>query len=63
MNFGIFWHCESLVSGKMDLVDKGQLILKCPFGVFKSSKKLFSRISDLATKKSSNKKNKGTLYH
>ena len=44
---------------------KGQLILKCPFGVFKSSKKtneIFSRISALASKKRSNKKNKGTLY-
>ena len=46
---------------------KGQLILKCPFGVFKSPKKtndFFSRISglDLASKKRSNEKNKGTLY-
>ena len=47
-------------------VAKGQLILKCPFGVFKSSKKLtkfFSRISGLASKEGSSQKNKGTLYH
>ena len=45
---------------------KGQLILKCPFGVFKSPKKTnkcFSRISALASKKRSNQKDKGTLYH
>ena len=45
---------------------KGQLIYKCPFGVFKSPKKNnknFSRISALASKKRSNQKNKGTLYH
>ena len=44
---------------------KGQLMSKCPFGVFKSSKKpmtFFSRISALSSKKSSNIKNKGTLY-
>ena len=37
---------------------KGRLISKCPFGVFKSSKKLtiFSRISALASKKGSNQK-------
>ena len=37
---------------------KGQLISKCPFGVFKSSKKptFFSRISALASKKRSNQK-------
>ena len=38
---------------------KGQLILKCPYGVFKSSKKnkeIFSRISALASKKRSNQK-------
>ena len=42
---------------------KGQLILKCPFGVFKSSKKneFFSRISALASKKMSNQKTKA-LY-
>ena len=36
---------------------KGQLILKCPFGVFKSPKKtneIFYRISALASKKRSN---------
>ena len=45
---------------------KGQLISKCPFGVFKSSEKptkIFSRISALASKKRSNQENKGTLYH
>ena len=45
---------------------KGQLISKCPFGVFESSKnhnEIFSRISALASKKRSNQKNKGTLYH
>ena len=37
---------------------KGQLISKCPFGVFKSPKKPtnFSRISALASKKRSNQK-------
>jgi hypothetical protein len=38
---------------------KGQLISKCPFGVFKSSKnpmKFFSGISALASKKRSNQK-------
>jgi hypothetical protein len=38
---------------------KGQLISKCPFGVFKSSKKtaeIFSRISAPASKKWSNQK-------
>ena len=47
-------------------MSKGQLILKCPFGVLKSSKKkhwIFSRISALASKQRSNQKNKGTLYH
>ena len=42
---------------------KGQLISKCPFGVFKSLKKptnFFLRISALASKKRSNQKNKGT---
>ena len=45
---------------------KGQSISKCPFGVFKSSKKtnkIFSRLSALASKKRSNQKNKGTSYH
>ena len=38
---------------------KGQLILKCSFGVFKLTKKTnesFVRIFDLATKKKSNQK-------
>ena len=36
----------------------GELISKCPFGVFKSPKKptIFSRISALASKKRSNQK-------
>ena len=45
---------------------KGQLISKCPFGVknfFQKTNKFFSRISALASKKRSNQKNKGTLYH
>ena len=51
--------CGSLVVA----MAKGQLILKCPFGVFKSPKKptkFFSRISALASKKRSNQK-KGAL--
>ena len=43
----------------MLLVIKGQLILKCPFGVFKSTKKnnkILVRISALASKKRSNQK-------
>ena len=41
------------------LVTKGQLISKCPFGVFKSTKKtnkIFVRSSVLAPKKRSNQK-------
>ena len=47
-------------------ISKCQLISKCPYGVFKSPKKtneIFSRISAQASKKRSNQKNKGTLYH
>ena len=43
----------------MLLVIMGQLILNCPIGVFKSTKKkkkIFARISALASKKRSNKK-------
>ena len=40
---------------------KGQLIMKCPFDVFKKSKKKLS-LSALATKKKTNEENKGTLY-
>ena len=46
-------------------ITKGQLILKYPFGVFKSPPKIheiFSRISALASTKRSNQKNKGTLH-
>ena len=48
----------------LDKMPKGQLISKIPFGVFKSPKKteIFSRISDLASKKRSNQINKGTLH-
>ena len=44
---------------------KGQLISKCPFCVFKSTKKheIFVRISALASKKKPNQKNNGTLCH
>ena len=38
------------------LESKGQLISKCPFGVFKS------RISALVSKKRWNQKSKGTLF-
>ena len=59
------WNVQSNID--MNLVcTKGQLILKCHFSVFKSSKKtneLFSRISDLASKKRSNQENKDTLFH
>ena len=43
---------------KRPLILKGQLISKCPFGVFKSPKKQqkFSRISALASKKRLNQK-------
>ena len=37
---------------------KGQLIWKCPFGVFKKTNKIFVKISALAPKKKSNKKKK-----
>ena len=60
------WYPQKAV-GFLTVVVKGQLISKCPFGVFKSSKKtndFFSRISALVFKKRSNQKNKGTLlYH
>ena len=41
------------VSNFISLIDKGQLISKCPFGVLKSPKK--------ELRKRSNQKNKGTL--
>ena len=44
--------------------DKGQLVSKCPFVVFKSTRKTnksFVKISALASKKRSNQKNKDTL--
>ena len=46
-------------------VIKGQLISKCPFGVFKSNKKHtrnFLMISSLASKKRLNKQNKSTFF-
>ena len=45
---------------------KGQLILKCPFGIFKSSKKptkFFIGFLPKPLKRCQIKKNKGTLYH
>ena len=41
---------------------KGQLISKCPFGVFKSSKKKPTKISALASRKSLNQKNYATNW-
>ena len=41
---------------------KGQLILVTSFGP-KKHRKFFLRISALASKKRSDQKNKGTLYH
>ena len=53
------WNCYKM----QDCISKGQLISKCPFGVFKSPEKIIVfRISALASKKVSNQKNKGTLY-
>ena len=49
------------VHRKIRLNYKGQLISKCPFGIFKSYKKnneIFSRISALASKKRSNQKSR-----
>ena len=49
-----------------NVIIKGQLISKCLFGVFRSTKKtnqIFVRISALASKRRSNQKSKGTLYH
>ena len=51
---------NKLIQSNKLIPAKGQLILKCPFGVFKSPKKpneIFSRISALASKKRSNQKN------
>ena len=42
---------------------KGQLILKCPFGWNQKTNKKISRISAVVSKKRSNQRNKGTLYH
>ena len=45
-------------------ISKCRLISKCPYGVFKSPKKSmksFPRISVLAYKEGSNKKNEGTI--
>ena len=53
------WNCYKM----QDCISKGQLISKCPFGVFKSPEKIIVfRIAALASKKVSNQKNKGTLY-
>ena len=55
-----FWYLHKANWFKESLITfKGQLISKCPFGVFKSPKKtneIFSRISALASKKRSNQK-------
>ena len=57
-------------TGSVDFVNpitsKGQLILKCPFGVKTSSKKNnenFSRISTLASKMRLNQKIRELFYH
>ena len=55
--------CAGLVS---HVISKVQLIWKCPFDVFKLTKKtneIFVKIFALASKKRPNQKNKGTLYH
>ena len=55
---------ESSVAGNSS--GKGQLILKCPFGCLQIDQKtneIFVRISALASKKRSNPKTNGTLYH
>ena len=55
-----------LQQGTLQDYNKGQLISKCPFSVYKSHQKtneILSRISALASKKRSNQKNKLTLYH
>ena len=51
---------------KVSSCPKGQLILECPFDVFKSPKKtnkIFSRISALVSKKRSNQKNRDNLLY
>ena len=50
---------DLLTSNKkfVQFLTKGQLILKCPFGVSQKTNEIFSRI------KRSNQKNKGTSYH
>ena len=50
-------HETSIIVIEQD-IGKGQLILKCPFGVQRN----FFRISALASKKRSNQQNKGILY-
>ena len=49
---------KEFVDGHLDILNKGQLILKCPFGVFKSTKKPMNllRIAAQAPKERSNKK-------
>ena len=57
---GIFNAIETFLDANCD---KGQLISKCSFGVFKSTKKsneIFVRISALASKKRSNQKSSVT---
>ena len=55
-----------LDKGNKFKTDKGQLILKCPFGVIKSPKKstkFFFRISALASKKRLNQKTLCTMLN
>ena len=50
--------------GRIITFYKGQLTLKCPFGVFKSPKRPTIFFQDFcpSPKERSNQKNKGTLY-
>ena len=55
-------HETSIIVIEQD-IGKGQLILKCPFGVlFPKTNEIFSRISALASKKRSNQKEIRALY-
>ena len=66
ITMGLCWSANAQVHGKENFPYKGQLISKCPFGVFKSQKKnetIFLRISALASTEWSNQRNMATLYH
>ena len=54
--FNLDQNCIEHPSG-LEFYCKGQSILKCPLGVFNSSKK------NQSSKMRSNQKNRGTLYH